>query len=137
MLEINKCIFGHFYCDNSSASFNSTYPRKIDLLLKYDDGKKVELSSNEWKKARVSNDVALSQQTKNLKLNAAIINNNQAKYSSRLNQLLAIDFIGAFGYIYKLKKLDDVFIAETIGVLIIPKDYSCFELFKGTLDHSS
>lgn len=79
---------------------SAIYPRTIVLLLKYNRSEKAELCSNEWKKARVTEDVAISQQIKNFKLNSAIINYSQSKHSSSFNQLLAKDFIGTSGYMY-------------------------------------
>lgn len=46
-IEINKALF-----HTSDAS--STYPRKIDLLLKLNEPSTVELSPSEWKKSSVS-----------------------------------------------------------------------------------
>ncbi|KAG0174681.1 hypothetical protein DFQ29_007405, partial [Apophysomyces sp. BC1021] len=127
-LEMNKCLF-----NNVDAS--STYPRKIDLLLEYDRKEKVELSSNEWKKARVSANIALSQQIRNLKVNATIINKNQSVYSSTLNRSLVMDFVGCSGYLYILEKLDDVFVAKTIGLLVLPKEFAILPIFKNTLKY--
>ncbi|KAI7873746.1 uncharacterized protein EV154DRAFT_430620 [Mucor mucedo] len=44
-IEVNKRLFN---TDDNSPS----YPRKIDLLLKYDDRRNIELCSNEWKRAK-------------------------------------------------------------------------------------
>ncbi|KAI7902040.1 uncharacterized protein BX663DRAFT_79676 [Cokeromyces recurvatus] len=128
-LEMNKCIFG-----NADSPITTTYPRKIDLLLKYDRDERVELSSNEWKRACISPSIALSQQINNLKVNATIINKNQSVYSSTFNQSLAIDFVGLTGYGYILEKLNDVFFAKTICLLILPKDFDTFSAFKNTLN---
>jgi hypothetical protein len=42
-IEVNKRLFN---VDDVSPS----YSRKIDMILKYDDNKNVELCSNEWKR---------------------------------------------------------------------------------------
>jgi hypothetical protein len=127
---MNKCIFDNVYIPTTAS-----YPRKIDLLLEYDRNERVELSSNEWKKARISSNIALSQQIKNLKVNATIINKNQSVYCSTFNQSVAMDFIGLSGYIYLLEKLNDVFVAKTIGLLIFPKEFDTFSMFKNTLNY--
>lgn len=77
---------------------------RLIFFLEYDTKERVELSSNEWKKSRISSNLALSQQIKNLKVNSSIINNNQSVYASDLNTLLAMDFVGSTGYMYQLEK---------------------------------
>jgi hypothetical protein len=87
-IEANKCLFN---CDDVSPS----YSRKIDLLLKYDDNEAVELCSNEWKKTKVTNDLKLKQQSKNLRVNACIINRLQRKYGD-FQSVLALDVVGKY-----------------------------------------
>lgn len=57
--ETNKRLFN---VDDPTPA----YSRKIDLLLKYDENISVELCSNEWKKLKVSHDLMIKQQSKNL-----------------------------------------------------------------------
>ncbi|KAI9354498.1 hypothetical protein BD770DRAFT_134655 [Pilaira anomala] len=82
-IETNKCVF-------ASEDATTTYSRKIDLLLKYDEKKPIELSSNEWKKSKVTNDLKLKQQSKNMRVNACIINNLQGAYGEA-HSVLALD----------------------------------------------
>ncbi|CAO3700471.1 unnamed protein product [Rhizopus stolonifer] len=44
-IEANKCVF-------AGEDTSPTYSRKIDLLLKYDEKKAIDLCSNEWKKSK-------------------------------------------------------------------------------------
>lgn len=83
---MNKRLFN---VDDVSPS----YSRKIDLILKYDN-KNVELCSNEWKRMKVRSDLKIRQQSKNLRVNAAIINNLQAEYGPSFNTIMAMDVIG-------------------------------------------
>jgi hypothetical protein len=49
---------------------------------------------NEWKRMKVSSNLKIKQQSKNLRVNAAIINNLQAEYGPSFNIILAMDVIG-------------------------------------------
>ena len=46
------------------------YGRKIDLIVA---GKKMQLATNEWKKSDRSDQVALKQQSKNVRMNKAVL----------------------------------------------------------------
>ncbi|KAI9478244.1 MAG: hypothetical protein EXX96DRAFT_619180 [Benjaminiella poitrasii] len=83
-LEMNKCIFS-----NADSPITTIYSHKIGILLEYDRDERVELSSNEWKRASISPSIALSQQISYLKANATMINKNQSVYSSTFNRSLA------------------------------------------------
>ncbi|KAI8147228.1 hypothetical protein BJV82DRAFT_380217 [Fennellomyces sp. T-0311] len=104
-IETNKAI-------SSSTDMSASYSRKIDLLLKCDDKRAVELSSNEWKRAAVTNATSRAQQCKNLRVNAAILNNTK-KYG--ITQTAAMDFTGNSGYFYILKwsAKEDIFVATS------------------------
>ncbi|KAG0754939.1 hypothetical protein G6F57_000094 [Rhizopus arrhizus] len=56
-IETNKQLF---HVEDSSA----TYARKIDLILRYNDRKNVDLCSNEWKRSKVTSELKLKQQSK-------------------------------------------------------------------------
>lgn len=125
-IEINKALF-------HTSDTSSTYPRKIDLLLKLNEYTTVELSSSEWKKSSVSEAVILKQQTKNLKTNACILSTLRSLYGSQFKDVLAMDWIGNVGYLYRIEKDDQVFIASQIDSLIIPENVETFGLFKNIL----
>ncbi|KAG1340913.1 hypothetical protein G6F62_005256 [Rhizopus arrhizus] len=95
--ETNKRLFN---VDDPTPA----YSRKIDLLLKYDENISVELCSNEWKKVKVSYDLKIKQQSKNLRVNAATLNKLQSSFGLYFSNILAMDIIGLKGYIYKLCK---------------------------------
>ncbi|CAO3614642.1 unnamed protein product [Mucor hiemalis] len=109
-IEANKCVF-------AGEDISPTYSRKIDLLLKYDEKKAIDLCSNEWKKCKVTNDIKLKQQSKNMRVNACIINNLRATYGE-FHSVLALDVIGLNGYMYKLTNVDNYFIATSCSIII-------------------
>ncbi|KAG2219204.1 hypothetical protein INT45_013070, partial [Circinella minor] len=124
-IEANKCIF-------AGEDTSPTYSRKIDLLLKYDEKKAIDLCSNEWKKSKVTNDLKIKQQSKNMRVNASIINNLQGTYGGS-HSVLALDVIGLNGYMYKLTKADNYFIATSFRTIIIPRCFSGFNHFEDVL----
>ncbi|KAG0735134.1 hypothetical protein G6F23_011810 [Rhizopus arrhizus] len=66
-IDLNKTIF-------TLGEQSPSYGRKIDLILKHSNGKKrVEVSSNEWKRMGVVADLKIKQQCKNLRTNACIL----------------------------------------------------------------
>lgn len=89
-MEANKCVF-------AGEDTSPTYSQKIDLLLKYDEKKQIDLCSNEWKKTKVTNDLKLKQQSKNMRVNACIINNQQGTYGES-HSVLALDVIGKYQF---------------------------------------
>jgi hypothetical protein len=111
-IEINKALF-------HTSDTSPMYPRKIDLLLKLSESTTVELSSSEWKKSSVSEAIILKQQTKNLKTNTCILSTLRSLYGSQFKDVLAMDWIGNVGYLYRIEKDDQVFIASQIDSLII------------------
>lgn len=136
-----------FHVEDSSA----TYARKIDLILRYNDRKNVDLCSNEWKRSKVTSELKLKQQSKNLRINASIMNSLHA-FGTSPSSLLAIDMIGdgivinrsgklltksysigLHGYIYLLTKVDDYFAATLHSILVIPRRFADIACIENTL----
>ncbi|KAI9251667.1 hypothetical protein EDC94DRAFT_697633 [Helicostylum pulchrum] len=126
--EINKSLF-------DSSNISVTYPKKIDLLMRLDESIIVELSSSEWKKSSVSESLILKQQTKNLKVNVCILSLLRSVYGNQFNTVLAMDWIGNIGYLYKITKVDKVFVANQIDKLMIPENIETFGMLKDTLNN--
>ncbi|KAI9265465.1 hypothetical protein EDC94DRAFT_669313 [Helicostylum pulchrum] len=124
-IEANKCVF-------AGEDTSPTYSRKIDLLLKYDEKKVIDLCSNERKKSKVTNDLKLKQQSKNMRVNACIINNLQGTYGGS-HSVLALDVIGLNGYMYKLTKVDNYFITTSFCAIVIPRCFSDIDSFEEVL----
>ncbi|ORX54570.1 hypothetical protein DM01DRAFT_1407399 [Hesseltinella vesiculosa] len=114
--RLNKILFDD--CDEAM----SCYGRKIDLILSADDTH-LEICSNEWKTC--TSPMIRKQQSKNLRVNAQIMNNSITK----VEQLFAMDFAGSTGYLFSLKKSQkEFFVASPVSRLVIPKDVKSLPL---------
>lgn len=126
---------------NLTEDSSSTYLRKIDLILRYDDRKNLDLCNNQWKRSRVISALKLKQQSKSLRVNASIMNSLYA-FGTSPSSLLEMETIGngiainrsgrlltksyyidLHRYIYRLTKVDDYFIATTI------QTFQCQDVF--------
>lgn len=103
--------------------------------MRLDESTIVELSSSEWKKSSVSESLILKQQTKNLKVNVCILSLLRSVYGNQFNTVLAMDWIGNIGYLYKITKVDKVFVANQIDKLMIPENIETFGMLKDTLNN--
>ncbi|KAI7900020.1 uncharacterized protein BX663DRAFT_459346 [Cokeromyces recurvatus] len=124
-IETNKQLF-------HAEDLSATYVRKIDLILRYNDRKSIDLCSNEWKRSKVTSELKLKQQSKNLRVNASIMNSLHS-FGASPSSLLTMDMIGLHGYIYQLTKVDDYFIATPYSVLVIPRRFSDIAYIENTL----
>lgn len=113
-IDMNRSIFG-------LGEQSSSYGHRIDLMLGVSHGKKrVEISSNEWKRNVVSQEVVQKQQCKNLRTNACIIQQIMARYKINTS-VMAMDFVGNCGCLYMMKKTQElVFIAKPVARLATP-----------------
>ncbi|KAI9355462.1 hypothetical protein BD770DRAFT_323947, partial [Pilaira anomala] len=69
-LQLEQLTIGCFMLNDISA----TYLCKIDLMLKFNNRKSIDLCSNECNRSKVPKELKLKQQSKNLRVNACIIN---------------------------------------------------------------
>jgi hypothetical protein len=129
-IAMNKAIF-------HTGDLSQAYGRKIDLILKCSNAK-VDISSNEWKRAKVSNSVKLHQQSKNLRLNASNLFNLNTKFGVKFT--IAMDFVGNSGYLYILRLVDDgpglddsIAVAHLVSHLVIPTSFESLGTVEGTL----
>ncbi|KAG2207384.1 hypothetical protein INT47_006859 [Mucor saturninus] len=106
------------------------FGRKIDMILKVETTS-VELSTNEWKSMQ-SSDLRLTQQSKNIRSNCDILNKLQIDLGND-EQLMALDMTGDVGYIYRLQKMDDVYLASLFTSLFLPSDICQMDLFVETI----
>lgn len=82
-----------------------TYPRKIDLLLKCQHSNRkdlIDMCSNEFKKAAVSKSVVISQQAKNMRINASILSTNGLL---GVTDTMYFDVVGTDAYLFLLRYL--------------------------------
>ncbi|KAG2220984.1 hypothetical protein INT45_004603 [Circinella minor] len=95
--------------DQEAKESEITFYRRSATILDYifkntgiilNENTTVELSSNERKRSSVSESMKLQQQSKNLRVNSAILN-DMRKYD--VQETMAMDWIACFGYLYSLK----------------------------------
>lgn len=131
------------------------YGRKIDVLFVTHQGK--ELCCVEWKKANVQVKTLMQQQTKNLRVTKCILSEILKLPMSVEDReglsVLAIDWrgnansrklhflitlqnrIGFDGYIVKVRKVEEIYVAELEGRLFVPRHATQIKRFKETLMH--
>lgn len=122
-MQWNEELFHRRSYDSSSYSFG----RKIDFILKDS-----ELNTNEFKKKDVSAAVAINQQVKNLRDNAAVLIESNKLTKDDSDIVNGIDFVGDVGYMYKLVKYQDVIVATPVSKLVTPCDITTLKLFDYT-----
>ncbi|ORY98206.1 hypothetical protein BCR43DRAFT_491025 [Syncephalastrum racemosum] len=115
---------------------DTAHGRKIDLILKRaNNGGDIELSSNEFKRQRVSSTCALAQQCKNLRTNGAILAHLEAiDNQHRHRHVVAMDWIGNVGYLYMLANVEGVYVADKLCILRLPRCLNDVATFKPTLE---
>ncbi|KAI7881059.1 hypothetical protein K492DRAFT_146548 [Lichtheimia hyalospora FSU 10163] len=130
-IAMNKAIF-------HTGDLSQTYRRKIDMILKCSTTVKVDISSNEWKRAMVGKAIKQHQQSKNLRLNTCNLFSLNAKYGVKYT--IAVDFVGNSGYLYLLRLVNDgpgpndyVAVAHVITDLAIPTKIEALVFLKDTL----
>ncbi|KAG2227070.1 hypothetical protein INT45_003800 [Circinella minor] len=111
------------------------FGRKIDLIIA---GQDIQLSTNEWKKHNVATSTVVRQQSKNIRMNKAILSSLK-KYDVPLDQQkhifsLGMDWKGNTGYLFTISSYQDVYIARRVGALVIPNTINDIAKIYGTLD---
>ncbi|KAI9493570.1 hypothetical protein BDB00DRAFT_928890 [Zychaea mexicana] len=92
-IAMNTAIF-------HTSDMSQAYGRKIDMILKCSSNVKVDISSNEWKRAMISKSIKLHQQSKNLRLNTSNLFSLNTKFGVKFT--VVMDFVGNSGYLYLL-----------------------------------
>ncbi|KAI7847182.1 hypothetical protein BDC45DRAFT_24964 [Circinella umbellata] len=109
--------------------------RRIDLLF---STLGVELSSSEWKKASVSDNLGKQQQNKNARTNKAILRTlERMPIDEDLRDEMVVygmDWIGNMGYVIAVKQVDSAYLVYFMGDLILPQTLGNFCDFKDTLN---
>lgn len=130
-IAMNKAIF-------HTSDMSQAYGRKIDMILKCSSNVKVDISSNEWKRAMISKSIKLHQQSKNLRLNTYNLFSLNTKFGMKFT--VAMDFVGNSGYLYLLRLVDDgpglddyIAVAHLVTVLVIPTTIESLGTVKDTL----
>ncbi|KAG2206137.1 hypothetical protein INT47_003786 [Mucor saturninus] len=97
-ITMNKAIF-------HTSDMSQAYGRKIDMILNCSSNVKVDISSNEWRRALVCKSIKLRQQSKNLRLNTSNLFSLNTRFGMKFT--VALDFVGNSGYLYLLRLVDD------------------------------
>lgn len=126
------------YASNETLdSTQNIMGRRIDLLL---SSFQTNISSCEWKAENVSSPVARRQESKNVRVNASILEAllrlPHEKNNSNRNPFILMysDWIGSDGCINAIVKEDNVFIVKKLGDVFIPKSlHEIDEQFKMTI----
>lgn len=126
------------YANNETVdSAQNIMGRKIDLLL---SSFQTNISSCEWKAENVSSSVARRQESKNLRVNASILEallrlSHQTHHADNKPFILMYsDWIGSDGCINVMVKENNVFIVKKLGDVFIPKSlHEIDEQFKQTI----
>ncbi|KAF7722249.1 hypothetical protein EC973_003499 [Apophysomyces ossiformis] len=105
-----------------SKSSSNAFGRRIDLILSSRD---VELSTSEWKKATVPVKVSIKQQGKNIRMNKAILTSllDLPLSDEAMDKVytLGMDWTGPVGYMFKVSRLEDVFVASHVASMVMPE----------------
>lgn len=101
----------------SSIPLNRGFGRRIDLLLSTRD---IEISTNEWKKKKVSKETCYVQQAKNIRMNKAILSKLiQLPLASKNMHVLALDCVGKLiPYFYLAHKYTNIYQYDKARLII-------------------
>ncbi|RCH82053.1 hypothetical protein CU098_000444, partial [Rhizopus stolonifer] len=118
----------------NNIPLNRGFGRRIDLLL---STRNIELSTNEWKRKKVSQEQCLIQQAENIRMNKAILSKllelPLSEDDSKNVYTLGMDWVGPRGYMFAVKKIDDIYIAKHINNLSVPEYLHQLPSFIATL----
>ncbi|KAI9486504.1 MAG: hypothetical protein EXX96DRAFT_549303 [Benjaminiella poitrasii] len=119
----------------SNIPLNNGFGRRIDLILAT---KNLELSTSEWKRDKTSPAKCLQQQSKNIRINKAILTYllglpfNEAD-SDRVFTV-GMDWTGPMGYMFAIKQVKDIYVAKPISTLLMPSYLEELPSFEETLN---
>ncbi|CAO3651772.1 unnamed protein product [Mucor hiemalis] len=94
----------------------------------------IVLCSSGWRSMSASEPVVLKQYVKKLRVNSSIVHTFRSSLDGDNNTILGMVWKGLFGYMYIMKKLDDVMVVKAESQLFIPSDVCEFEDFGQTLE---
>ncbi|CEP11566.1 hypothetical protein [Parasitella parasitica] len=108
--------------------------RRINLLL---STRNIELSTNEWKRKKVTREQCLIQQAKNIRMNKAILSRllelPLSEHDSKNVYTLGMDWVAPCVYVFAVKKNKNIYIAKHINNLSIPEYLHQLPSFIATL----
>lgn len=111
-----------------------TYGRRLDLIVTSEqDDRDIELCSLEFKKGDASYTTLLYQQSKNLRINACILNEIHLLTLEENLSIAYLDFSGRNAYISQIFKTNDQCVAHEVGKVIIIKNLLELEILRETM----
>ncbi|KAI7890283.1 uncharacterized protein EV154DRAFT_552325 [Mucor mucedo] len=119
----------------SNIPLSNGFGRRIDLILAT---KNLELSTSEWKRVKTSPSKCLQQQSKNIRMNKAILTYllrlpfNEA--DSDLVFTVGMEWTGSMGYMFAIKQVKDIYVAKSISTLLMPSYLEELLSFEETLN---
>ncbi|KAG2199648.1 hypothetical protein INT47_005173 [Mucor saturninus] len=118
----------------NSIPLNRGFGRRIDLLL---STRNIELSTNEWKRKKVTQEQCLIQQAKNIRMNKAILSKllelPLSENDSKNVYTLGMDWVGPRGYMFAVKKINNIYVAKHTNNISIPEYLHQLPSFLATL----
>lgn len=111
-----------------------TYGRRLDLIVTSEqDVRDFELCSLEFKKSDASYTALLYQQSKNIRINACILNEIHLLTPGQNMSIAYLDFSGRNAYISQIFKMNDQFVAHNVGKVIVIKGLLELEILRETM----
>ncbi|KAK4521829.1 uncharacterized protein ATC70_004366 [Mucor velutinosus] len=106
--------------------------REIDLIVANCG---VELSSSEWKRDQTADSTIEQQHVKNIRSNVVMLKRmlDICQDDSRIS-VVGMEWLGFVGCAYSIEKLQDVFLMNDAGALIVPSSLANLDSIVDTLD---
>ncbi|KAI9473458.1 MAG: hypothetical protein EXX96DRAFT_578046 [Benjaminiella poitrasii] len=111
-----------------------TFGRRLDLIITSEqDDRDIELCSLEFKKGNASYASLLHQQSKNLRINACILNEVHLLTSDENICNAYLDFAGRDAYISQIFKMNNKYIAHEVGKVAVIKNLLELDILRETM----
>jgi len=93
----------------------------------------IEICSIEFKKGNASPSTLFCQQSKNLRVNACILNDIHLLFGEENANIAYLDFAGRNAYVAQLFKINDKYVAHKLGDVVIISSLLELELLRKTM----
>ncbi|KAI8046997.1 uncharacterized protein B0P05DRAFT_20511 [Gilbertella persicaria] len=111
-----------------------TYGRRLDMIVASEqDDRDIELCSLEFKKGDAPYATLLYQQSKNLRINACILNEIHLLTFDESISIAYLDFAGRNAYISQIFRMDDKYIAHEVGKVAFIKNLLELDTLRKTM----
>lgn len=111
-----------------------TYGRRLVLIVTSEQNDKdIELCSLEFKKGDASYATLVYQQSKNIRINACILNEIHLLTLEENISIAYLDFSGRNAHISQIFKMNDQYVAHEVGKVIVIKNLLELEILRETV----